>query len=98
MTHYREVHGLDSMNFGVWIWEFPPHTSEGAHHHRDEGGAGVEQYLVSEGNIEVEVDGTTHQLGPGDAITIDRASMRQARNVSNESAKVILVYEREGQP
>jgi len=54
-------------------WVTPRHT-----HERQE-----ELYLVLEGEIEFDLEGSRHTLGPGGLVKVDPGTMRSLRNTSD---------------
>jgi uncharacterized cupin superfamily protein len=54
-------------------WVTPRHT-----HERQE-----ELYLVLEGEIEFDLEGSKHALGPGGLVKVDPGTMRSLRNTSD---------------
>jgi uncharacterized cupin superfamily protein len=54
-------------------WVTPRHT-----HERQE-----ELYLVLDGEIEFDLDGSKHTLGPGGLVKVDPGTMRSLRNTSD---------------
>jgi transcriptional regulator with XRE-family HTH domain len=50
-----------------------------------------ENLVVTEGLVEIEVDGERHALGPGDAIAFEAGAAHAYRNVSGEPAVMYLV-------
>ena len=54
-------------------WVTPRHT-----HERQE-----ELYLVLEGEIEFDIEGSKHTLGPGGLVKVDPGTMRSVRNTSD---------------
>jgi uncharacterized cupin superfamily protein len=54
-------------------WVTPRHT-----HERQE-----ELYLVLDGEIEFDLDGSKHTLGPGGLVKVDPGKMRSLRNTSD---------------
>ncbi|GAA1749238.1 cupin domain-containing protein [Nonomuraea bangladeshensis] len=91
-TRLRRLDTVAGAGFKILVWDFPPGTSEGAHHHGDEP-VGVEQYLVLHGRIRIVVDGAVHDLTEGDSIAIARRSVRETRNDGDAPARVLLVFE-----
>ena len=56
-------------------WVTPRHT-----HERQE-----ELYLVLDGEIEFDLEGSKHALGPGGLVKVDPGTMRSLRNTSEEA-------------
>jgi len=54
-------------------WVTPRHT-----HERQE-----ELYLVLDGEIEFDIEGSKHTLGPGGLVKVDPGTMRSVRNTSD---------------
>ncbi|MFF3372156.1 cupin domain-containing protein [Streptomyces sp. NPDC002680] len=93
VTALRPLATTQGAPFYVLDWEFPPGTSEGAHHHRDEP-IGVEHYVVVRGTVVIVVDGEAHELTAGDAMAIPPHCVREVRNHFDRPARVLLTVER----
>lgn len=91
-TYFRVLQTISSAAFRVVLWNFPPGSTEGAHHHRDDA-VGVEHYLVVEGRLVIVINGEAHELSPGDAVAIPREALRETRNDTSTDARVFLVFE-----
>lgn len=79
-------------HFEVLDWAFPPGSSEGPHHHGDDG-VGVEWYYLLEGTLVLTLDGEDIDLHPGDSVAIRPETERGVRNTGHTDARIILVYE-----
>jgi uncharacterized cupin superfamily protein len=77
---FRKVRSpLGVTAFGVNAVVIPPgYTSRSHHHERQQ-----ELYLVLEGEIEFDLDGTKQTLGPGGLARVDPSVMRSLRNTSD---------------
>jgi uncharacterized cupin superfamily protein len=77
---FRKVRApLGVTEFGVNAIVLPPgYTSRRHFHERQQ-----ELYLVLSGEIELELDGTTHTLGPGGLARVDATTVRSLRNTSD---------------
>ncbi len=82
---FRKVRSaLGVTEFGVNAVELPPgHTSRRHFHERQQ-----ELYLVLRGEIEFELDGARHRLGPGGLARVDAATVRSLRNTSETDEAV----------
>jgi transcriptional regulator with XRE-family HTH domain len=65
-----------------------PHGEEKADAHAP---GTVENLVVAQGSVEIEVEGTRHRLGQGDAIVFEADSPHVYRNVGDEEALMYLV-------
>ena len=76
---FRKVRApLGVTEFGVNAVVLPPgYTSRPHFHDRQQ-----ELYLVLEGEIEFELDGARHTLGPGGLARVDAPTVRSLRNLS----------------
>lgn len=92
-TQMRFFDTIESSPFQFLEWHFPPGTTEGPHHHRDDQ-IGLEHYLVTEGDLVIVIDGEEHHLAAGDAVAIPREAVRETRNQSDHAARAVLVFER----
>lgn len=79
-------------HFEVLDWEFPPGSTEGPHHHGDDG-VGLEWYYLLSGTLMLSLDGEEIELQPGDSVSIDPGVERGVRNTGDVNARIILVYE-----
>jgi uncharacterized cupin superfamily protein len=82
---FRKVRSaLGVTEFGVNAIVLPPgYTSRRHFHDRQQ-----ELYLVLSGEIEFELDGSTHTLGPGGLARVDAPIVRSLRNTSNTDEAV----------
>ncbi|MGN6254576.1 MAG: cupin domain-containing protein [Solirubrobacterales bacterium] len=79
--------------FGVNAVVMPPGYESGRHYHdRQE-----ELYFVHQGRLEIELDGTRHELGPGGLAWVDAHVVRGLRNLSDsEDAIYVCVGGKDG--
>jgi uncharacterized cupin superfamily protein len=79
---FRKVRSaLDVTAFGVNAIVLPPSWVTPAHaHERQE-----ELYLVLDGEIEFDLGGEKHTLGPGGVVRVSPATMRFLRNASDSA-------------
>ena len=84
---FRKVRrALDVTEFGVNGVVLPPgHTSRRHYHDRQQ-----ELYMVLRGEIEFELDGVKHTLGPGGLARVDAPIVRCMRNTSETDDAVYL--------
>jgi uncharacterized cupin superfamily protein len=77
---FRKVRApLGVTEFGVNAVVLPPgYTSRRHFHERQQ-----ELYLVLSGEIEIELDGSKHTLGPGGLARVDAPTVRSLRNTSD---------------
>ena len=77
---FRKVRSaLGVTGFGVNAVVLPPSWVTPRHtHERQE-----ELYLVLDGEIEFDLDGSKHTLGPGGLVKVDPGRMRSLRNTSD---------------
>jgi uncharacterized cupin superfamily protein len=82
---FRKVRApLGVTEFGVNAVVLPPgHTSRRHFHDRQQ-----ELYLVLKGEIEFELDGDRHTLGPGGLARVDAPTVRSMRNTSETEEAV----------
>jgi uncharacterized cupin superfamily protein len=82
---FRKVRSaLGVTEFGVNAIVLPPgYTSRRHFHERQQ-----ELYLVLRGEIEVELDGDRHTLGPGGLARVDPPTVRALRNTSDTDEAV----------
>jgi uncharacterized cupin superfamily protein len=82
---FRKVRGaLGVTEFGVNAIVLPPgYTSRRHFHERQQ-----ELYLVLSGEIELELDGDKHTLGPGGLARVDPPTVRALRNTSETDEAV----------
>ena len=82
---FRKVRSaLGVTEFGVNAIVLPPgYTSRRHFHERQQ-----ELYLVLSGEIEVELDGDKHTLGPGGLARVDAPTVRSLRNTSESDEAV----------
>ena len=82
---FRKVRSaLGVTEFGVNAIVLPPgYTSRRHFHERQQ-----ELYLVVSGEIEIELDGDKHTLGPGGLARVDPPTVRALRNTSESDEAV----------
>ena len=82
---FRKVRSaLGVTEFGVNAIVLPPgYTSRRHYHERQQ-----ELYLVLKGQIEFELDGDKHTLGPGGLARVDPSTVRSLRNTSESDEAV----------
>ena len=82
---FRKVRSaLGVTEFGVNAIVLPPgYTSRRHYHERQQ-----ELYLVVSGEIEIELDGDKHTLGPGGLARVDPSTVRALRNTSESDEAV----------
>jgi uncharacterized cupin superfamily protein len=82
---FRKVRSaLGVTEFGVNAIVLPPgYTSRRHYHERQQ-----ELYLVLSGEIELELDGDNHTLGPGGLARVDPSTVRSLRNTSESDEAV----------
>jgi uncharacterized cupin superfamily protein len=82
---FRKVRSaLGVTEFGVNAIVLPPgYTSRRHFHERQQ-----ELYLVLSGEIELELDGDKHTLGPGGLARVDPSTVRSLRNTSESEEAV----------
>jgi quercetin dioxygenase-like cupin family protein len=71
----------------------PPNYESGKHYHDEQ----EELYFVHQGQMEIDLDGTKHQLGPGSFAWVDAKVVRSLKNLSeDEDAIYICVGGKDG--
>jgi uncharacterized cupin superfamily protein len=90
---FRKVRqALDVTEFGVNGVVLPPgYTSRRHYHDRQQ-----ELYMVLRGEIEFDLDGAKHTLGPGGLARVDAPTVRALRNTSATDDAVYLCVGGEG--
>ena len=79
---FRKVRSaLGVTAFGVNAIVLPPAWVTPRHRHERQ----EELYLVLDGEIEFDLDGATHTVGPGGLVKVDPGTMRSLRNASDEA-------------
>ena len=73
--------------FGANAVVMPPGYASGRHYHDEQ----EELYFVHEGRLEIELDGTKHELGPGGVAWVDAPVVRGFRNLSDSEDAVYFV-------
>jgi mannose-6-phosphate isomerase-like protein (cupin superfamily) len=81
----RQALGVDA--FGVNAIVYPPHF-EGFPHYHDEQD---ELYFVHQGRARVDVDGTSHELGPGGLFHCKSTTVRKLANIGDEELVLLVV-------
>jgi uncharacterized cupin superfamily protein len=77
---FRKVRSaLGVTAFGVNAVVLPPSWVTPRHSHERQ----EELYLVLDGEIEFDLDGSKHRLGPGGLVKVDPGTMRSLRNASD---------------
>ncbi len=84
---FRKVRqALDVTEFGVNGIVLPPgYTSRRHYHDRQQ-----ELYMVLRGEIEFDLDGARHTLGPGGLARVDAPTVRSLRNTSETDEAIYL--------
>jgi uncharacterized cupin superfamily protein len=90
---FRKVRGaLGVTEFGVNAVVLPAgYTSRRHFHERQQ-----ELYLVLRGEVEIELDGSRHTLGPGGLARVDASVIRALRNTSETDEAVYFCVGGEG--
>jgi quercetin dioxygenase-like cupin family protein len=79
--------------FGVNAVVMPPGYESGRHYHDEQ----EELYFVHQGRLEIELDGTKHELGPGGLAWVDAPVVRGFKNLSDsEDAIYVCVGGKDG--
>ena len=78
--------------FGVNAIVIPPGFETGRHYHD----AQEELYFIHRGQIEIDLDETTHRLGPGGVARVDPSTVRRIRNVGDDDATYVVVGGKDG--
>ena len=73
--------------FGVNAVVMPPGYASGRHYHDEQ----EELYFVHRGRLEIELDGTKHELDPGGLAWVDAHVVRGFRNLSEDEDVVYVV-------
>ena len=82
---FRKVRSaLGVTEFGVNAIVLPPDYTSRRHYHERQ----QELYLVLSGEIELELDGDRHTLGPGGLARVDPSTVRSLRNTSESDEAV----------
>jgi uncharacterized cupin superfamily protein len=82
---FRKVRSaLGVTEFGVNAVVLPPGSTSRRHFHERQ----QELYLVLSGEIEIELDGSKHTLGPGGLARVDAPIVRALRNTSDTGEAV----------
>lgn len=72
--------------FGVNAVVMPPGYESGRHYHEEQ----EELYFVHQGRIEIELDGTKHELGPGGLAWVDSRVVRGFKNLSDSEDAIYV--------
>jgi mannose-6-phosphate isomerase-like protein (cupin superfamily) len=94
MRFQRHFHDLPAT---AEPWELPPGGSEERNVH-PQGNPLEEIYLVLQGDVEMTVDGVTHQLRPGDAVIATPQSSHHLHNPGDEPAELLVIWFGPGRP
>lgn len=78
-------------------WELPPGGSK-ERKVQTHSNPLEEIYLVLRGNVEMTVDGVSHQLRPGDAVIAIPQSSHNLRNPGDEPAELLVIWAGPGRP
>jgi quercetin dioxygenase-like cupin family protein len=79
--------------FGVNAIVMPPNYESGSHYHEEQ----EELYFVHQGRLEINLDGTSHELAPGSFAWVDAKVVRSLKNLSaTEDAIYICVGGKDG--
>lgn len=76
----------------VQRWEIPPGGSEGRHVHPPGEHALEELYVLIEGRATMYVDGTVHDLAPGDAVLAPVGSDHDVANPGPATAVLMVIW------
>lgn len=79
---------LDCENLGVSLIELEPDAKGEPHDHAGDGQKEV--YLVVDGELDVDLDGETVTLGPGEAVRVDPGQHRQLVNRGGQRVRAVL--------
>ncbi len=90
MRKIRQPLGVTA--FGVNAIVYPP-DYEGFLHYHDEQD---ELYFVHRGRVRVEVEGETHELGPGGLFHAESTTPRKLSNPFDEEAVILVVGGKDG--
>jgi quercetin dioxygenase-like cupin family protein len=72
--------------FGVNAVVMPPGYESGRHLHEVQ----EELYFVHQGRLEIELDGTKHELGPGGIACVDAPVVRGFKNLSDSEDAIYI--------
>lgn len=78
--------------FGVNAIVMPPNYESGSHYHEEQ----EELYFVHQGRLEINLDGTRHELGPGGFARVDAKVVRSLKNLGDEDAIYVCVGGKDG--
>jgi len=73
--------------FGVNAVVMPPGYESGRHLHDEQ----EELYFVHQGRVEIDLDGTKHELGPGGLAWVDAPVVRGFKNLSDSEDAIYVV-------
>jgi quercetin dioxygenase-like cupin family protein len=73
--------------FGANAVVMPPGYESGRHLHDEQ----EELYFVHKGRVEIDLDGTKHELGPGGVAWVDAPVVRGFRNLSDSEDAIYFV-------
>jgi quercetin dioxygenase-like cupin family protein len=84
---FRKIRGpLGVTAFGVNAIVMPPDYESGKHFHDEQ----EELYFVHQGQMEIDLDGTKHQLGPGGFAWVDPHVVRSLKNLSSDEDAIYI--------
>lgn len=89
-------HDRTRLPVAVQSWTLPPGGSEGPHTHGEDEPL-EELYIVTAGTATMRLDGTEHQLGPGDALLAPPGTEHDVRNTGAVPLSLLVVWGRPGE-
>jgi uncharacterized cupin superfamily protein len=90
---FRKIRqALEVTEFGVNAVVLPPGYESRRHYHDRQ----QELYVVVQGEIEFDLDGAKHRLGPGGLARVDAPIVRSLRNTSSSEDAVYVCVGGEG--
>ena len=78
---------LDRADLAVIEERIPPGEGEVKHFHR----RARQMFIVLEGEMQIELEGEVHKLGPGDAIEVAPAQQHRTRNASSDPVVLLVI-------
>jgi quercetin dioxygenase-like cupin family protein len=72
--------------FGINAIVMPPGYESGRHYHEEQ----EELYFVHQGRLEINLDGTKHELGPGGLARVDPKVVRSLKNLSDSEDAIYI--------
>lgn len=83
-----------TMPIHAQVWELAPGTSEGDHTHRPDDPADdwEELYYVLSGTGTITIDGTRHEIAPGDAVLVPSGVDHGLYATGSEPLKILLIF------